>query len=151
MARMHSRKKGKSGSIKPIKKTKPTWVRYSDVEIEALIVKLAKTGNTPSKIGLILRDSYGVPDVKIAAQKSITSILKQHKLMAEYPEDFISLIRREVNLTKHLEKNRKDQVAKRGIQLTASKIHRLSKYYKKKGILPMNWKYDREKAKLIVS
>ena len=71
--------------------------------------------------------------------------------MAEYPEDFISLIRREVNLTKHLEKNRKDQVAKRGIQLTASKIHRLSKYYKKKGILPMNWKYDREKAKLIVS
>ncbi|MBS3146878.1 30S ribosomal protein S15 [Candidatus Woesearchaeota archaeon] len=151
MARMHSRKKGKSGSIKPIKKTKPTWVRYSDIEIEALIVKLAKTGNTPSKIGLILRDSYGVPDVKIAAQKSITSILKQHKLMAEYPEDFISLIRREVNLTKHLEKNRKDQVAKRGIQLTASKIHRLSKYYKKKGILPMNWKYDREKAKLIVS
>ena len=148
---MHSRKKGKSGSIKPIKKTKPTWVRYSDVEIEALILKLAKTGNTPSKIGLILRDSYGVPDVKIAAQKSITSILKQHKLMAEYPEDFISLIRREVNLTKHLEKNRKDQVAKRGIQLTASKIHRLSKYYKKKGILPMNWKYDREKAKLIVS
>ena len=54
-------------------------------------------------------------------------------------------------LVKHLEKNKKDMVAKRGIQLTSSKIHRLAKYYKRKGILPQDWKYDREKAKLIVS
>ena len=151
MARMHSRKKGKSGSIKPLKKTKPTWVRYSESEVESLVVKLAKAGNSAPKIGTILRDSYGVPDVKVMTKNSITKILNNNKLSPEYPEDFISLIRKEMILVKHLEKNKKDMVAKRGIQLTSSKIHRLAKYYKRKGILPQDWKYDREKAKLIVS
>ena len=45
MARMHSRKKGKSGSRRPIKKTPQTWVRYKSKEAELLIVKLAKEGN----------------------------------------------------------------------------------------------------------
>ena len=151
MARMHSRKKGKSGSIKPLKKTKPTWVRYSESEVESLVVKLAKAGNSPSKIGLTLRDSYGVPDVKVMTKSSILTILKKNKLNLEYPEDFLALIKKEINLVKHVEKNKKDQVAKRGIKLTSSKIHRLSKYYKRKGILPESWKYDRDQAKLIVS
>lgn len=151
MARMHSRKKGKSGSIKPIKKVKPTWIRYSETEIESLVVKLAKAGNNSSKIGLILRDTYGVPDVKIATKNKMGQILKNNKLNPEFPDDFTSLIRKEITLLKHLGTNKKDQVAKRGLQLTSSKIHRLTKYYKRKGILPENWKYDREKAKLIVS
>ena len=94
MARMHSRKKGKSGSIKPLKKTKPTWVRYSESEVESLVVKLAKAGNSPSKIGLTLRDSYGVPDVKVITKSSILTILKKNKLNLEYPEDFLALIKK---------------------------------------------------------
>ncbi|MBS3149288.1 30S ribosomal protein S15 [Candidatus Woesearchaeota archaeon] len=151
MARMHSRKKGKSGSIKPIKKTKPTWVRYSETEVESLVVKLAKAGNNSAKIGLILRDSYGVPDVKIITKNKIGDILKNQKLSPAYPDDFTSLIKKEINIQKHLEKFKKDQVAKRGLKLTSSKINRLAKYYKRKGILPEDWRYDREKAKLIVS
>ena len=148
---MHSRKKGKSGSIKPIKKTKPTWVRYSETEVESLVVKLAKAGNNSAKIGLILRDSYGVPDVKIITKNKIGDILKNQKLSPAYPDDFTSLIKKEINIQKHLEKFKKDQVAKRGLKLTSSKINRLAKYYKRKGILPEDWRYDREKAKLIVS
>ncbi len=150
MARMYSRKKGKSGSKKPLEQTKKTWVRYSDKEIEQLIVKLAKAGNPPSKIGLILRDSYGVPDIRFITKKRITSILKENNLLAELPEDFTNLIKREMDLVKHLEKNKKDMVAKRGLQLTESKLKRLTDYYKRTGKLPDDWKYDREKVKLLI-
>lgn len=151
MARMHSRKKGKSGSTKPLKKVKPTWIRYSESEVESLVVKLAKAGNNSAKIGLILRDSYGVPDVKLMTKNTISEILKKHNLNPDYPDDFTALIKKEINLLKHLDAYKKDNVAKRGLKLTSSKIHRLSKYYKRKGIFPEDWKYDREKARLIVS
>ena len=45
MARMHSRKRGKAGSKKPMKKVLPLWVRYKAKELELLIVKLAKETN----------------------------------------------------------------------------------------------------------
>ena len=40
--------------------------------------------------------------------------------------------------------------AKRGFQLTESKINRLVKYYKKTNKMPKDWKFDRAKAKLLV-
>ena len=150
MARMHSRKKGKSGSTKPLQKKKPTWLRYSAKEIESLVVKLAKSGKTTSEIGLELRDSYGVPDVKFLTKKRINDILKENKLESKLPEDLKNLIKREIVISKHLEKNKQDKTAKRGLQLTESKINRLVKYYKKKGVLDQSWKYTREKAELLV-
>jgi len=150
MARMYSRKKGKSGSTKPLKKTKPAWMRYGSKEIEQLVVKLAKQEVKPSKIGIILRDSYGVPDVKTITKKSITKILEENKISPSLPEDLTSLIRKQIKITKHLEKNKKDMPSKRGMQLTESKIRRLVKYYKKTGKLPKEWVYDRTKADLLL-
>ena len=60
------------------------------------------------------------------------------------------LIRRAVMVRKHLEENRKDMTAKRGLQLTESKIKRLIKYYKKNGKLASEWKYDPERAGLFI-
>ena len=60
-----------------------------------------------------------------------------------------NLIKRHIDLSKHLESNRQDKVAKRGLQLTESKINKLMKYYKKIGKLSKDWKFDREKAKLL--
>jgi small subunit ribosomal protein S15 len=151
MARMYSRKKGKSGSKKPIKKTKKVWLRYSDNEVEQLIIKLSKQGNTQSKIGIILRDTYGVPDVRNILNKKIGKILEENKLKPKLPEDLMALIKKELNIMKHLETNKKDMSAKRGLQLTESKINRLVRYYKRNSILDKNWIYDREKAKLLVS
>ncbi len=151
MARMYSRKRGKSGSKHPLKKTKKVWLRYSDKEVEQLIVKLAKQGNTQSKIGIVLRDTYGVPDVRIVLSKKIGQVLDENKLKPNLPDDLMALIRKELDIFKHLEVNKKDMPAKRGLQLTESKINRLVKYYKKKGILDKNWVYDRSKAKLLVS
>ena len=147
---MHTSRRGKSGSKKPLSTTSPSWLKLKKDEVEALVVKLAKQGNQTSKIGLILRDSYGVPDVKIITGKSISQILKDKDLSHEVPEDIQNLIKRAVTVRKHLSSNKKDMVSKRGLQLIESKIRRLEKYYKSRGVLPKKWKYDPEKARLLV-
>lgn len=150
MARLYSRKKGKSGSTKPLIKKKLPWVKYKAKEIESLIIKLGKQELKPSQIGLILRDSYGIPDVKFLTNKKITQILKENKIIYDLPEDLIALIKKQIQIIKHFEKNKQDQTAKRGLQLTESKINRLIKYYKKAGKLAKDWKYDKNKARLLV-
>ena len=150
MARMHSRKRGRARSKKPLIKKKPVWLRYSPKEIELLIVKLAKEGNAPSRIGLFLRDSYGIPDCEVVTKKKISQILKEHNLMPELPEDITSLIKKSILLKKHIEENKKDQPAKRGLLLTESKINRLVKYYKRTGKLPLDWTFDKSKASFFV-
>ena len=142
MARMYSRKKGKHGSKKPIKKTVPSWIRYKPKEVELLIAKLAKEGKTASQIGIFLRDKYGVPSVFILCGKSITAILKDKKLVSEVPEDLVSLYKKYATIRKHLESNKKDMTAGRGLLLTASKINRLIKYYKRTGRLPEMYRFD---------
>ncbi len=144
MARMHSRDKGKSGSTRPPRVTPPSWVEYSPEEVESLVVDLAKQGYEPSMIGIKLRDEYGIPDVKLITGKKITEILEEHGLAPEIPEDLLNLIRRAKRLREHLKRHPKDLHSKRGLQLIESKIHRLVKYYKRKGKLPKDWKYDPE-------
>ena len=56
----------------------------------------------------------------------------------------------DVGVKKHLEENKHDMPAKRGLQLTESKIRRLIKYYKKIKKLPIDWKYDENSIKLFV-
>jgi len=150
MARMYSRKKGKSGSTKLVKKVKQSWVRYDAKEVEQLILKLARAGKTASQIGLVLRDSYGIPSVNGVVKKKISKVLEENNLKPKLPEDLLALIKKSIRLMKHLETNRKDMPVKRGLQLTESKIKRLSKYYKKINRLPKEWKYSREKAKLLI-
>ena len=148
MARMYSRKKGKSGSKKPLQKSKQSWLAHNAKEIEMLIVKLAKEGKPSSMIGLVLKDSYGVPDVKTATGKSITRILAEKNLSPKIPEDLLALIKKSITLRKHMEENRQDMTSLRGVQLTESKIKRLVKYYKKARKLPVDWKYDLKSVKL---
>ncbi len=146
MARMHSRKRGKHGSKKPAKKTAPSWIRYKPKEVELLIAKLAKEGKASSQIGLLLRDTYGIPSVKALCGKSVGEILKEKKQLPEVPDDLVALFRKFAALKKHLEANKHDETAKRGLLLTESKIHRLTKYYKLAGRIPEAWKFDTERA-----
>ena len=148
---MYSRKKGKAGSKKPHLRSKATWVRYNAKEIELLASKLAKEGKSGSQIGLHLRDTYGVPDTRKSAGKKITAILKDKNILPEVPEDLISLIKRSVLIKKHLSENHKDMGAKRGLQLTESKINSLIKYYKRTGRLSPGWSYDADNVKILIS
>ncbi len=150
MARMHSRDKGKSGSSKPINAKTPVWQTHNPKEIELLIVKLAKQGMKSSEIGLHLRDSYGIPSVKLACKKNITKILAEKEMSSELPEDLYNLMKKSVFLRKHLEANHKDQPGVRGLQLTNSKIMRLVKYYKRTHKIAKDWKFDPEKIKLFI-
>ena len=129
---------------------KPEWVEYSTEEIEELILKLTKEGNSTSKIGIILRDQYGITDVKLITGQKITKILEKHDQGLEYPEDLMNLIRRAVNIRDHLEENPKDLHTRRGLRIIESKIRRLVKYYTREGVLPEGWRYDPRSAALLV-
>ena len=150
MARMYSRRKGASGSKKPLSTSKPAWVGMSSKEIEMLIAKLAKEGKNASMIGMILRDTYGVPSVHTICDKTITQILKDKNLLHQIPDDLRALLRRALKIRKHMEENKHDMTGKRGLQLTEAKIGRLVKYYKRSEKLPFEWKYNPEQIKIYV-
>ena len=150
MARLYSKKKGKSGSKKPEKKTKPIWVTHDAHVVEQLIVKLGKQRFSPSMVGLMLRDSYGVPDVRAVTGKRLSVIMKEHQVARKIPADLAALIERSITIMKHLEAHAHDMPAQRGLKLTENKIKRLVTYYKKTGQLPYDWTYEPEKAKLLV-
>jgi small subunit ribosomal protein S15 len=150
MAKMHARRRGKSGSKKPASIIAPAWVTYKPQEVEALVVKLAKQGLTSSLIGINLRDSYGIPDVEIITGKKINKILAEKELLPELPQDLQNLMKRTIIIKKHLAIHKKDYHSKRGLQLVEAKITRLVKYYKSTSVLPKDWKYDSEKASMLV-
>jgi len=150
MSRMHSSKKGKSGSTRPYGRPTPKWVELSKEEVEEIIVKLAKTGMPASSIGVALRDQHGIPNVKMVTNTKITEILKEKGIKIEMPEDLMNLLKKAVNLDHHRAENSPDMVSKRGVQLVESKIRRLAKYYKREGKIPEDWKYNLTTAKLLV-
>ena len=148
MARMHSRKKGKAASKKPM--ISAQWVSYDPKEVERLVLKLRKEGMTSAKIGMTLRDQYGIPSVRESTKKTVKQILEENDATPDLPEDLLNLLKKSVNLRNHMEKNKKDYTSKHGLELLESKIRRLGKYYIKRKELPEDWKYDAERAKLIV-
>lgn len=111
---------------------KPAWLKRDAAEIEALVIKFAKQGLSSEKIGLMMRDMYGVPKSKLLG-KDITEILKKAGINQE-TQDLSNLKKRAEQLEKHLASNKQDQVAKRSLHITKDKITNLSKYYNK-GIL----------------
>lgn len=129
---------------------KPEWIEYSNEEIEELILKLKKEGNSTSMMGIILRDQYGIPDVKLVTGMKITQILENHNQGLEYPEDLMNLIRKAVNIRDHLKENPKDLHTRRGLRIVESKIRRLVRYYTKEGVLPEGWRYEPKQAALLV-
>jgi small subunit ribosomal protein S15 len=147
---MHSRKKGNAGSKRPYRTSPPEWVEYNSEEVKELVLKLANEGQTPSRIGTIMRDQNGVPNVKLSTGKKIAKILEENDIKPDLPEDLINLIIKAVTLDKHLKSNPKDRSSKRGLQLTESKIRRLVKYYQWSNRISGDWKYNIKTAKLLV-
>ena len=147
---MHARRKGKSGSTRPVGREKPPeWSSLNPREVESRVIELAKSGKSTSEVGMVLRDQYAVPDVQLATGKKISKILESNNIKPEIPEDMRNLIGIALSLRKHLETNKKDLHNKRSLHLTESKIRRLTKYYVSNKKLPLGWKYTPEQAKLM--
>jgi len=134
MARMHSRRRGSSGSERPAVDDPPEWSDVDTDAVEERVVELAEEGHSPSEIGLVLRDEgvqgTPVPDVKLATGKKVTEILAEHDEQPEIPEDLRNLMAKAVRLRDHLAENQTDYQNKRALQNTESKIRRLIEYYR---------------------
>jgi small subunit ribosomal protein S15 len=148
---MYARTRGQSGSVRPYRKEAPEWSNTDVTAIEKVIVDLSKEGVSTARIGLVLRDRYGVPDVKLATGKRIGQIVKEKGLEGAIPEDLKNLMIKALGLRKHLAENRKDVHNKRQMQLTESKVRRLVKYYVSSGKLPKGWVYKPETAEILLS
>jgi len=151
MARMHTRRKGQAGSKKPIRTEPPKWSNTNKDEIENTIQQLASSGTSSSRIGMILRDRYGVPDVTLVTGKKIGAILKEKNVKSKVPEDIKNIIINVLELNKHLLKNPKDIHNKRSLNNKISKIRRLEKYYHREGVLPQDWKFSIQRAEMLIS
>ena len=151
MGRMHAPGKGISQSALPYRRSVPNWLKLTSDEVKDQIFKLAKKGLTPSQIGVILRDSHGVAQVRFVTGNKILRILKSKGLAPDLPEDIYYMIKKAVSIRKHLERNRKDRDAKFRLILVESRIRRLARYYKLSGVLPPTWRYDSNTASALVS
>ncbi|ERG88068.1 MAG: ribosomal protein S15P/S13E [halophilic archaeon J07HX5] len=134
MARMHSRRRGSSGSDRPAADDPPEWSDVSAEAVEERIVELAEAGHEPSEIGIKLRDEgvggTPIPDVKLATGKKVTEILDAHDASPGLPEDLRNLLARAVRLNDHIQQHPTDYQNKRALQNTESKIRRLVEYYR---------------------
>jgi small subunit ribosomal protein S15 len=148
MAKLHTRRKGRSGSRKV--KGSLKWAELSSEEVEKLIVDLRKAGNTTAKIGVIMRDQYGILSVPEICKKTITQIVEEKVGPIEYPDDLLNLIKNGVNLRKHIVTNKSDVHNKLRLVRIEAKIRRLAKYYVRKKKLPAGWSYSPETAALLV-
>jgi len=148
---MHAPGKGISQSALPYRRSVPQWLKLTSDEVKDQIYKLAKKGLTPSQIGVILRDSHGVAQVRFITGNKILRILKGKGMAPSLPEDVYYLIKKAVSIRKHLERNRKDRDGKFRLILVESRIHRLARYYKTKGVLPPTFKYESSTASTLVA
>ena len=149
MARMHARRRGRSGSSPQTREKNPKW-SPKPKDVEKMVVELSSEGNTTSQIGIALRDVHGVPSVKLATGKSISKILEEKDMAPQLPENLTNLMRKAVKLGEHLKINNKDVHNTRALRLTEAKILRLVKYYRSTNVISEDWKYSLADAKLLV-
>ncbi|MEM1993836.1 MAG: 30S ribosomal protein S15, partial [Candidatus Caldarchaeum sp.] len=103
------------------------------------VVKYAKEGLPPSMIGVVLRDQHGVPLIKPITGKTVLQILEENNLKPLIPEDLSNLLEKIRRMKLHLEKHKSDGHNIHRLQLVESKVRRLLKYYKSRGVLPLEY------------
>ena len=108
---------------------KPVWLKYTEDEVKAIILKLADKGLTAEKIGLTLRDQYGIPKAKIYNLK-ISKILKQKEKFTEPTK--INLEKKLEKIKEHYKKNKQDKKSERSLMITKAKLKKIKDYLEKK-------------------
>ena len=102
---------------------KPTWITAKPADVEKLIIELAKKGESPEKIGLILRDQHGIPKAKLVGKK-ITQIIKEAKITLKSEKEKIT---QKIEKTRaHATKNKHDHPAGRSITKSLWALHRIN-------------------------
>lgn len=108
------------------KMEKPVWVKIKESELKKIIAELAEK-HSPSQIGLILRDQYGVPTTKVFGKK-----LKKYliELGIEKNEDLDNAEKKVDRVKEHLKNNITDRKAKHKLQKAQSRLNKTRRYFK---------------------
>ncbi len=149
---MHTGGHGKAKSRKPnIESAKPIeGANTNKKEIEGIIEGYAKQNMHQAMIGQMLKEKHNVPYIKQLFGKRLGHILSEKGAKGPLPQDMFDLMKKAVNMREHITANHKDFHNKLRLQRTESKIWKLSKYYKSKGVIANDWKYDPEQAALLI-
>ena len=107
---------------------KPVWLKYTKEEVKAIILKLADKGLTAEKIGLVLRDQYGIPKVKIYGIK-IKKVLKETNKFKE--PTILNLKNKLQKIINHYKKNKQDKKAGYSLIYTKAKLKKREDYSKR--------------------
>lgn len=107
------------------KLAKPSWVKMSEAELKKLIKELSEK-YAPSKIGIILRDQYGIPSVKIYGKK-MQDYLKE--LGIEVNEDLENAEKKVEKLKEHTKNNITDKKAKHKMQRAQARLNIIRRYF----------------------
>jgi len=104
---------------------KPTWVKIKEPELKKIIAELAEK-NSPSQIGLILRDQYGIPTTRVFGKK-----LKAYltELEINVNEDLENAEKKVNNLKQHLKNNITDRNGKHKLQKAQSRLNIIRNYF----------------------
>ena len=103
---------------------KSSWVSIKPEHVEQKIIELAKEGNSPEKIGLILRDRDGIPRAKLLGVR-IKKVLEKAKLWNE-PENLF-LKNKIETLGKHIKKHKHDYSAHKSLIKKNARVNTLRK------------------------
>jgi len=148
MARLHTRRHGRSKSRKPVEFKAPAGA--GNAELEQAIVAYAKQGMKSTAIGRQIKEKHKVGYLKPMLGKRLNVFLEEKGFKNEIPTDLLDLMRRAVNMRKHLGANHRDVHNTTRLQRVEAKIWRLGKYYRSSGKLAPDWKYDPAQAALII-
>ena len=107
-----------------VKSSKPSWVKMKPAELEKIVVELAKKGESPAKIGLILRDKYGIPRSKLLGKK-VTHILKEKSVEHEGEKEVVD--KKIGTLKTHINKNKHDYSASRALTKRLWDVYKINK------------------------
>jgi len=110
------------------KMQKPAWLKPEEKELKKIISELSKK-YPPAQIGLILRDSHGIPKVKVYGKK-LSHYLKE--LGIETNPELQNAEKKVEKLKEHLKNNITDRKAKHKLQKAQSHLNILKKYFAKK-------------------
>ncbi|MDE1762114.1 MAG: 30S ribosomal protein S15 [Candidatus Micrarchaeota archaeon] len=152
MARMHTGGHGRAKSRKPEVEIgrMPEDLQLTKEQLEEAIVGYAKQNMHQAQIGQMLKEKHGARYIKQIFGKRLGEILKEKGVKTDFPQDFLDLIKKAVVMRSHIGKNNKDTYSRTRLQRVESKIWRLTKYYKKAGVIPLDWKYEPGKAALLI-
>ena len=106
---------------------KPIWLKYTDQEVKEIILKIVEKQPelTSEKIGLILRDNYGIPKTKIYGF-SISKVLKEAN---KYKNPDLSNMQTKVaKLEKNVAKNKQDKRTGRALIINKARLKKIEDY-----------------------